>query len=238
MPDEPYRPAPPPDPARGELERLAAAGQQRIVQASAAKAATASTAAERNLRVALGGHYGAPVRWTSYGVIAAGVVLAVGDTWWPAGAFFPGLALAAAGVLVRIFAEPRASRARVEAERAWSASLPFRLDGYFEALAAVPSGQCWLRVVVAWAGAGAPPDASLVQGALGVVDTSARVTEAAAEGLTIETGPISGATGIRVNRVWVYRNTRVVAYVHDLVDRVLVPLHRTRAIARVALARA
>ena len=112
MPDEPYRPAPPSPPTGGELERLAAAGQRRILEASAARDATATVAAEKNVRIALGGHYGAPVRRTAYAMIAAGLALAVADTWWAAGLFFPGLATAAVGALVRVFAEPRAFRPR------------------------------------------------------------------------------------------------------------------------------
>jgi hypothetical protein len=48
---------------------------------------------------------------------------------------------------------------------------------------------------------------------------------------------ISGDTWIQSNGGPVKRNTRIVPYVHDLVDKVLLPLYRDCPIARISIAR-
>ena len=237
MPGDAYRPAPP-DPEGGtELARLAAKGQQRLSQASASHASVAQETEQGNLRVALGGRYGAPARTASYALMTLGAALVVPEFFWTVGTLLPGFFMLLGGVLVRIFAAPVATRRSVTAERAWMASLPFALEGYFEALEAQPELTSHLDLTLHWVDARRTPDDNTVQGVLGSLDTSARVASRGEEALTIRSGPISGGTRIRVNRVWVYRNTRLVTYVHDLMGKVLLPIHRTHAIAQVALKR-
>ena len=48
-------------------------------------------------------------------------------------------------------------------------------------------------------------------------------------------GLVSGITGIRINRVSIYRNHRLPAHIHAVVEQVLLTLHRSHPIARVSL---
>lgn len=48
-------------------------------------------------------------------------------------------------------------------------------------------------------------------------------------------GNVSGVTGIRTNNVPVYRNHRLPAYMHSIVEQALVPRHRSHPIAYVRL---
>ena len=141
------------------------------------------------------------------------------------------------GLMLRLFATPTASRWRVTAENGWVASLPFAMEGYLEVLAADPEFACRLVTALVWGGAGAAPGPETVQGILGVLDTDARAQSHEGRGVDIRSGPISGNTGIVSNGQMVLRNTRLVPYVHRLVDEVLMPLHRSHAIARVSLTR-
>jgi hypothetical protein len=244
MPDEPYRPSPQVSEASTELARLAAEGQRRILDASASQAAVERRVdekkRERRLRTALGGHYGSPVRIASLALIAVGVLMWVGGLACAGDTFlvFPlGLLIIIGGFLVRVFAPPIATRRRVASEGTWASSLPFTMEGYFEALASPPSSECRLMIRLAWGDAAPAREAGAVQGVFGVIDTGAQVESEQDGTLSIRTGSISGRTGIRVNQMDVYRNTRLVAYVHDLVDKVLLPLHRSHALARVSLTR-
>src|SRR5580704_4824074 len=81
MPDGPYREGPPEPEGAVDLARLAAEGQHRTLDASARAAAAQQrqsekqrAAAERHVRVALGGHYGSPVRVVSGALIVAGAM--------------------------------------------------------------------------------------------------------------------------------------------------------------------
>jgi hypothetical protein len=143
-----------------------------------------------------------------------------------------------------LIAPPRSSRARLASERAWVARLPFTLEGYFEALGAEPEEAMRLALEIVWtaeAPGGAGPDPDAVLNILGVVDTGASIVPGRTGAVRIQSGSISGSTGISVssggNYTTLTRNTRVVRYVHRLVDEVLMPLHRTRAIGRVSVAR-
>ncbi|MCY1077797.1 hypothetical protein [Archangium lansingense] len=53
----------------------------------------------------------------------------------------------------------------------------------------------------------------------------------------LSSAPISGGTGIRANKVPVFRNHRLVPYVHGLVEQVLAPLHERYPMKRVELSR-
>ena len=91
-----------------------------------------------------------------------------------------------------------------------------------------------LTIDLAWQSTGA--DERTLQGIVGLLDTEACV-KSEAYGTTIRTGRISGLTGIRINRASVYRNHRVAKYLHGLVDVVLMPVHRNRALASVRVTR-
>ncbi|MGH7297768.1 MAG: hypothetical protein ACRELB_22710 [Polyangiaceae bacterium] len=250
MPDEPYRPAPPGLDRAGELSRLAAEGQHRIDEANAHQAAalqvTDQKSHDKNVRLALGEHYGAPVRTMSYVLIVAVVALLVVlalmgnalllEMLWP---LLPGT------VLFRIFATPKATRARVAAERAWQAGLPFAVVGYFETLGAEPALSMRIEVDITWRGnefGRAGGDPAVVQGILGLLDTGARILAHEGGKLRIRSGPISGRTPFQVqSRAGIYRvvtqNARIVPYVHRLVDEALLRLHRSYPIANVSIAR-
>lgn len=232
-----------------ELARLAREGEARLRAAQQGQHASAGEAAERNLRTALGPVRGAPVRralLAALGVCLAAIVVGVAlavtggerEVFGVAIPIFANVsAFACFGLFsAYMFVPPMASRAGVEAERAWAASLPFPMDWYFELLASEPRALSRIRVELWWAGQGVDPQT--LQGLIALFDTAARVERSDHAHAAFTTGPISGMTGIRVNRVPVYRNHRLGAAVHRLVDVVLLPLHRNAPLARVKLSRA
>ena len=242
MSNDPYRPQQGTNPD-DELARLAQQGQRRIQAAAAGQSQVERVEGSRHLRVAVGAVRGSTFRRAFLVLALLGLltliagfalVVALGDL-----AFVPllplGFAAAMGGFMTFVFVPPLASQAAMAAERAWVASLPFELEGYFEVLAAEPSAVCKLRVELVWQTVGADP--ATLQGVVGLLDTDARVTERAADAATITSGVVSGATGIRINRVPVHRNHRVAAYLHRLVDVVLLPVHRNRPLARVSVTR-
>jgi hypothetical protein len=262
MPDDPYRPPPSVSEADAELARLAAAGQHRILEASASAAQEAAQQEaenrEQNIRVALGVHYGGAA-WRAVAVATGvgavcllmgivGLVLdhrsvAAGGSAAASVLLGGGFGLTLVGGMVLMFLSPTASPARVAAEKAWATSLPFAMDGYFEVLAAQPDAFCRLAAMVAWGDGGKAASPETVQGVLGVLDTDARAdSSAGGTTVTIRSGLISGLrwnsqSGSRSTPVWVYFNHRFVAYTHNLVDKVLMPIHRSHPIASVALSR-
>jgi len=240
MPDAPYRADPPQPEATKELARLAAEGQSRILQASAAPAKIEEKkrrAGERHVRVALGGHHGAPVRTASYVLIGVAALASVGALLWGAGMLWLGLPLLIGALAVRWYAPPKATLAQVARERAWVASLPFALEGYFDVLAGEPQLSCHLSVTLAWNEARLAPSEDVVRAVFGVLDTGTRV-ESRDGAAVIRSSLLSGRTWIQLEDGPLSRNTKIVAYVHSLVDKVLLPLHRSCAIARVSLTRA
>lgn len=230
-----------------ELERLAREGQQRYAQHAAHNTEAADRAGLDNLRVALGAAFGTPARRA---LVGAHYALIAG--------FFALLALSLAGMLpvekpasvlmpiglaayllvfVRAFTAPRASLARCDEEARWTASLPFALGGYLEALRAPPSGFSRVAVEVTFANpsATARPDLMLA---------AARAHDPGLSDFSIQPGrmrwlssPISGLTVVRVNRVSVYRNHRIPPFVHGLIERTLLPMHRELPFAAVSLTR-
>jgi hypothetical protein len=80
------------------------------------------------------------------------------------------------------------------------------------------------------------PSDETVLGVWGLHDTHARVARRESTNLTIRCGPISG-NGVQLGAYWIYDNRNVPGYVHGLVDRVLSPIARGHAIARVTLSR-
>jgi hypothetical protein len=241
VPDEPYRPSPPGLREDTDLARRAAEGQRRILDAKAGRGGAGPDAGarsrERNLRVALGGYYGAPIRTTSYVLIAAGIGLLIGGFFWHAESVIVLWPVLLGGVLLRVLATPLATPARVIAERAWQTSLPFALDGYFETLADEPALSMRLAIELHWSSDGRSAGEQAIQGLLGLVDTDAEVHVHERATVRIQSGVISGDTWIQSNGGPVKRNARIVPYVHALVDTVLLPLHRDFPIERISIAR-
>jgi hypothetical protein len=238
MPDLPYRPRPPASDAGDAIERLAAEGHHRILEARAIDRKLAEKErrlGEKRLRVALGAHYGAPIRVMSFGVLGVGGLMVAAGLLWRTYMFIPGSVATVVGFLVGMNAPPAATRARLASERTWLSTLPFVVEGYFEVLSGSPRAACHLAVVIEWSEHRASPDEEVLRGLLGVLDTSAQIESHDETTFTFRSGSISGLVGTRLRDG--LRNTRIVEFVHRLVDQVLVPLHGVRAIARVSLAR-
>ncbi|MGZ3421437.1 MAG: hypothetical protein ACXWUG_15975 [Polyangiales bacterium] len=195
------------------------------------------------MRVAIGGVRGAPVTrallvllvLSTMGSVAAIVMISVGEDISMMPLVFGSLIATTAFLCLYLLLPPMASRAGVEAERAWVASLPFVLEHYFDVIAAQPDAECRLHVQLEWSTRAV--DGRTLQGVIALFDTQSSVTEAGGTRATFSTGPISGSTGIRVNRSNVYRNHRLSKAVHRLVDVVLMPIHRDAPLARVKLSR-
>jgi hypothetical protein len=247
MSDEPYRAGSAHSEEDAELARLAAEGQRKIDEAAARNAASRETTEERTrddvIRAAIGAHFGSGVRRTARVLflaipllIAAAVAafpVAGTDLGGPLAFVFGMLALACfVTAIFLVSVQPMASRARVAAERAWSTSLPFALDGYFDLLAMDDCSACHILVNVQW-GPGRPAELALVEGAAGALDPDAR---AQANG----SGVLIRSTAMPMTYLDRHRNRRgtnrqLAAYTHALVDRVLVPIHKSHPIARITL---
>ena len=247
MSEEPYRAGSTHAEEDVELARLAAEGQRKIQDAAAIAGASREASANRTrdelIRAAIGGHFGSAVRkaartlFIAIPVLIAGAAAAVpvlGADTGAVVAFVLGtlatVSFVAAMVLVNM--QPMASPARVAAERAWSTSLPFAMDGYFELLA-LDCSELHIVIDVEWA-PGRPAEVSLVQGAAGALDVDARAEAVRGGAIRIRSGPLPGTyTDFHRNRRG--SNRQHVAYVHALIDRVLLPVHRSHPIARIAL---
>lgn len=235
----PYRPHPPPDP---ELARLAMQGKQRRAELAAGRRVGQQKAGVGHLRTAIGAYRGSPLKRCMLAAIALGllsgglgVALAeVGNT--EIGAIsMPGFVIAFILFMIYVFVPPIASQGAMTAEQAWMRALPFELRGYFEALSDEPSYERSMEYEIVWQDGATTPHAALVHGVFGAVDPNARLDHADARAARIIGSAVSGATGIRTNRVPVYRNHRLAAHVHDVVERALLPLHRSHPIARVSI---
>lgn len=246
MSNDPYRPHGGPG---DELARLAQQGQARLQAAHRSQDRGAQEAADRNLRTAIGPVRGAPMKraflvllvLSVLGAIAGVlvIILVAGGGGVAALNYMPiafvGISMSFVLLFLYLFSPPMASRAGVEAERAWAASLPFALEHYFDVIAAEPDSEVRLRVELWWTAQGV--DAGTLQGIIALMDTQSGVLEARGAYAAFATGPISGSTGIRINRANVYRNHRLGTAVHRLVDVVLMPIHQSRPLARVRLSR-
>jgi hypothetical protein len=226
----------PRDPGReppAELLRLAAEGARNIQRADARQLARA----DQHLRVALGAHFGSPRRWVFmvFAAIGVGLTVATSSGLLDISMVPVGVVALMGGVLPLAFKSPAIGDAGLERERAWLASRPFPLAGYFEALRQPPTSGALLLVRVRFAGEVPPVD--LVQGLLGRIDPQGAVQSAGGRELLLQSGLISGATGIRINKVPVYRNHRIVGYVHRLADELLAPVHASYPLAEVELTR-
>ncbi|MCY0994466.1 hypothetical protein OV203_45505 [Nannocystis sp. ILAH1] len=216
-----------------ELLRLAAEGARNIERADQRQLELG----DNHMRVALGAHYGSARQRALYVpmLVGGGLVAAMAAGFISVDYLTAGMAVLLPGLLGVAFLDPVAGDARVASERDWLAARPFPVRGYFEALQQRPVAGAVLLTQVRFAGETPPLD--LVQGVLGRIDANPSVRSAGGRDLVLQSGLVSGATGIRINKVPVYRNHRIVPYVHRLVDEVLAPLHATYPIDQVELTR-
>lgn len=252
MSEAPYRPDPQGSEADVEIARLAARGERRILDAKAAgasEAADGTNAEERrreaNVRVALGAYYGSPVRWACFAMMGVGVLtFVVGgllglEGGAAAAALVIGLFAVIGGFLATFWVDPAASRARVATERTWAESLPFALNEYFELLAQDPVIACRLLVELSWEPRRSPAP-EIVRGVLGLWDAGIGVEPGNAGTMMVRGSPfVCGRYRRSSGAVYAdpLPNRRLVARVHGLVDKVLLPLHRSHALARVSVRR-
>ncbi|MBS2020208.1 MAG: hypothetical protein JST00_45535 [Deltaproteobacteria bacterium] len=235
---DPYRPQiPGQDP---ELARLVAQGQQRRMEMVHQNQTELQSAGRRHLSTAVGAYRGSAVRRLLLGAVllslfagGVGAFLSAMGHAEIGGFLVPGFVIAFAGFMTWVFVPPVASAGAIAAEQAWMTSLPFQLEGYFPLLSATPSYQRVVRYEIRWRDGARPPDRNLLQSVVCAVDPQARIVSAEYGGATFLSGPVSGSTGIRVNRVPVYRNHNIPGHVHSVVDQVLVTLHRSHPIAQV-----
>ena len=238
---DPYRPqAPPPDP---ELTRLAMQGQQRRAEAAAGKHLQRKQAGGNHLRTAIGAYRGSTIKRlilaamiTGVGTGAVGAILSAGGHADIGGYFAPsGFILAFASFMLFVFVPPLASQSAVDAEQIWMTSLPFAMQGYFEALAGEPLPSRTIAYEIIWREGTQPPDPQLLHSVFCAIDPSARMDFADARHARVRGGAVSGMTGIRVNRVPVFRNHRLAKHIHSVVEQVLLALHRSHPIARIEM---
>lgn len=242
---EPYR-APSPQPP-SELERLARQGQDRYAQYASAGAQESDREGRDNLRVALGVAFGTPlwraVALVHYALIAlfvASFALTVTQTVpaaMTASVIGPAALSSFVLIFVRVFVAPRASDAQCEAEARWVSSLPFALRGYFEALRAQPDVASRFGVEITFANPSATVRVDLMMAAARAFDPGLADFYAMPGSMRWMTSAVSGSTGIRVNRRPVYRNHRMPPFVHALVEKTLLPMHREQTFAAVSLTR-
>ncbi len=221
-----------------ELARLAREGRAARETANGAATGDAQANADRHLREALATIHGAPNRTIvkSLGglcmMVALLMVLLNESVPAPVGlaTIVVAFILTFAGSLM----SPRASDGALDEERAWARALPFELEGYFESLSVAPRSEGTLRAHITWR-AEESIDEQLLTDAFAVHDTSASVESVERTGVVYVSGPISGHTGSRINREPVLRNHKYPDYIHDLAEKVLVPLSKSYAIERVRL---
>jgi hypothetical protein len=243
------------DPYRGmekrapsELEVLAAKGERLHADRQRGASSDTEREGDRNLSLAIGGHYGTPLKrglWVATGVVGVGFVAAIvaaatgSASASQLGSVFPfGIPATVLLLVAALLVPPHASKAQRDAEEAWVRARPFPLLGYPAVLRAPPSIYVNLRVTITWAARGSAPDPATLRGVVHLADPSVERIEAHADGASWVSGRIDGDTGVMVNRRIVTRNHRIVGYVHRLSERTLEPIHRNSAIARVEVSRA
>lgn len=220
------------------LQRLAREGRAARETALDDAGQSAAQDADRHLREALSAIHGAPKR--AMIKAAGGLCMLIAVTMIFLNEYVPapvGLAtvlLAFALTFTGAMMSPRASDQALEEERTWARALPFTLERYFEALSVEPRTSGTLRAHITWR-AEKNIDEQLLADAFAVHDTSATVEDTGRSGAVFVSGPISGDTGARVNRSPVLRNHKYPDYIHDLADKVLVPLSKSHPIESVRL---
>lgn len=220
-----------------ELQRLAEEGARNAARANQVEQRLRQLEEDMHLRVALGAHYGSPRRRWCAAVAVGGGALLVAMAAEALSTDLQGVATVAlcAGFFGAALLQPAASSERVDAERRWVEALPFVLDGYFDCLAQPPQPVIALLLDVRFAHSA--PARDLFRGLLGRADPGARLEGEGAGRIVAQSRPVSGSTGRRINGKVVYRSHRLVPYVHQLIDRVLLPLHAEYPLSEVRLER-
>jgi hypothetical protein len=239
---DPYRPPPQMPPQDPELARLAMEGQRRRMEVAAGRQVERIQSGGQHLRTAIGAYRGSTIKRIVLVTLMMGVVLGVlGVTLLSLGdhdigsPLTAGFAVSFVCIFGMAFVPPIASQGAVAAEQDWAMRLPFQLTGYFEVLSAEPRPARRVVYEITWREGAMRPDPNLLHSIFGAVDPQARLEGSSPQGARVEGGAVSGFTGIRVNRSPVYRNHRFCASIHDVVEKVLLPLHRTYPIAHVKL---
>lgn len=217
-------------------------GQQRRAELAAGSHTQQQQAGGGHLRTAIGAYRGSTLKRCMLAAIllclvSGGVGAALSAAGNPEiGSFFiPGFVIAFVVFMIYVFVPPMASEGAMNAEQQWVRALPFELQGYFETLGAQPSAARSIRYEIVWQDGTRTPDPALVHSVFGAVDPKARLDHADARAARVLGGLVSGITGIRINRVSIYRNHRLPAHIHAVVEQVLLTLHRSHPIARVSL---
>jgi hypothetical protein len=221
------------------LKELAAEGHQRRAEHDAAPEERAR--GDRELLIALGGHYGTEKQRRVGTLLKLALVLFAASMALLV--VMPGEVPRVLGLVsfiatmvllpLRFSMTPTASAAQREAEEVWLRNLPFTVVGYFEALRAEPRKECRLRVALEHAGEPRPAT-ELWSGLVHRIDPGATP---GSDGPAWLSSAISGATNVRQNRQLICRNHRLVEHMHVLVEQVLLPLHREYPLRQVTVQR-
>ncbi len=219
-----------------DLARLARDGRERIERETQAQQKRAQRYADTNTRVALGVHYGSPLKRIVGGIAVLGGVGVLAQQGGLLGAVPIALPLAMLfnGALAAALLQPVASAGCIAREYEFVEKRPFPVNGYFDALAIAPVQEAQVLMHVRFRTQA--PSPSLLKDIVGRVDVEATVTQSR-DGLTIQSSPISGATGIRSGGALIYRNHRIVPWLHELLDEVLTPVHASYPIESVDIDR-
>ncbi len=237
--DEPNPPAHVRDDERldAELQRLAHLGAQQRSSLETAAEVERQRAANRRLRYAIGAYRGSAMKRTVLAILTvcslAGVVIVLVSA--------PMLAvvvISLAGTLLLVavlLVAPLASKGAIAAEAQWVASLPFRLEGYFELLSGTPEVTRIIIYDVSWAG-GHTPDTTFLQNVVAAIDPKASVEHSDAGRARIISGPVLGLTSVKKTpSSYVTANHGIPPSVHTLVEQVLLSVHLRYPLARVSL---
>ena len=225
--EHPYRAPPVQSEADADLARLALQGQRHVHEESLRQDAERKERIEWvrlwRLHDAMKSLPQAPRVESSPGRVPA-------EAEFPPGEFVPG-GDERVGPPPLEFIEAAARKAHAEA--LWVASLPFAMERYFAVLAEEAKATSRVDFTIALQDAGGAPGHDTLEGVVHVHDVDAEVTERAGAPIAVRSGAIPGRSGTP----FIYTNENIAPYIHGFVDRVLRPLHRSRPIACVSMAR-
>jgi hypothetical protein len=119
---------------------------------------------------------------------------------------------------------------QVRLERAWLASLPFPVRGYFRVLGTSPEEERTLRLKASFTGSG--PGREVLEGLLGRVSypASANLRDFREQGWSAESGPILSPSGDDIDS----SNAPTLGWMRVVIEDVLLPLHREFPLAAVS----